>query len=318
MSITPKNWSDFQHYHGRRPPWIKLHRKLLDDYDFCCLPLASRALAPMLWLIASEFENGTILLDSKALAFRLRVSEKELIDALTPLVHKGFFLRTDNASNLLAAHKQNGVSEREIEEEKEEERMSENKFPTRSRQSYPKDFEEQFWKVYPTTPVMSKKEAGGAWKRLSEADQQAAIAALPAFKAFLASKPDHPVVHACRFLSQRRFEGFAASPEPQNNGGWRPGLPTDAELRAKYGGKTEDVRGKPTGSPPVVESGLPTRPDEPDLVQGQKGQRGAQSLGGILRQTGLVADVLSQQRGGNDAPVSMAGMDAAGHARKLS
>ena len=54
MFLTPKNWHAFQHYNKRNPPWIKLHRALLDDYEFSQLPVESRALAPMLWLIASE------------------------------------------------------------------------------------------------------------------------------------------------------------------------------------------------------------------------------------------------------------------------
>ena len=33
MALIPKNWSQFQHYKGRRPPWIKLHRALLDEDD---------------------------------------------------------------------------------------------------------------------------------------------------------------------------------------------------------------------------------------------------------------------------------------------
>ena len=74
MNITPKNWHSFQHYNKRNPPWIKLHRSILDDYGFACLPVASRALAPMLWLIASESKDGVISLASEALAFRLRCS----------------------------------------------------------------------------------------------------------------------------------------------------------------------------------------------------------------------------------------------------
>jgi hypothetical protein len=36
--LTIKNWSEFQHYKDRNPPWIKLHRALLDDYAFAALP----------------------------------------------------------------------------------------------------------------------------------------------------------------------------------------------------------------------------------------------------------------------------------------
>lgn len=83
--------------------------------------------------------------------------------------------------------------------------------------TYSDDFESQFWKPYPRTPVMSKSETWRAWKKLSEEEREKAIAALPRFKSWLGSKPDHPVVHACRFLSQKRFDGFdgtAIPPEP--------------------------------------------------------------------------------------------------------
>src|SRR5512139_3348117 len=91
MTLTPKNWSEFQHYKDRKPAWIKLHRSLLDDYEFACLPLASRALAPLLWLLASEYEDGEITCNDEALAFRLRMSLKDLRIALNPLIEHGFF-----------------------------------------------------------------------------------------------------------------------------------------------------------------------------------------------------------------------------------
>lgn len=68
---------------------------------------------------------------------------------------------------------------------------------------------ETFWRLYPKTPVMSKAEAWKAWGKLSPEDRKAAMAAVPRYSDWLKSKPDHPAVHACRFLSQRRFEGFA-------------------------------------------------------------------------------------------------------------
>jgi hypothetical protein len=38
--LRVKNWAEFQHYRSRRPPWIKLHRGLLDDYAWHRLPEA--------------------------------------------------------------------------------------------------------------------------------------------------------------------------------------------------------------------------------------------------------------------------------------
>lgn len=100
--IRPKNWDDFQHYKDRRPTWIKLHRTLLDDYDFHSLPVASRALAPMLWLLAGDYEEAKIPLDYSMLAFRFRMSQRDLEQAIKPLIDKGFFNLYDDASGLLA------------------------------------------------------------------------------------------------------------------------------------------------------------------------------------------------------------------------
>jgi hypothetical protein len=119
VKITPRNWARFQHYNTRRPPWIKLHRGLLDDYHFHTLPLASKALAPLLWLLASEQQDGVIEAEPAALAFRLRISEKDLLAGLKPLIDNGFF---ESASTMLASDKQNGVSETETETEGETEK----------------------------------------------------------------------------------------------------------------------------------------------------------------------------------------------------
>lgn len=92
-----KNWREFQHYNNRRPPWIKLHVALLENFEFQSLPLASRALAPMLWLLASETTDGTVPADPGLLAFRLRWDSKELADGLTALIQHGFLIDASNA-----------------------------------------------------------------------------------------------------------------------------------------------------------------------------------------------------------------------------
>jgi hypothetical protein len=116
MKITPKNWKDFQHYSDRRPSWIKLHRDLLDNFEFHRLHVASRALAPMLWLLASESETGEIDADPVKLAFRLRMAEKDVTSALNPLIDGGFFLVVQDASNPLAEPGQSACLEKRREE----------------------------------------------------------------------------------------------------------------------------------------------------------------------------------------------------------
>lgn len=136
-SLRVKNWREFQHYTDRRPPWIKLHVGLLENYEFQCLPLASRALAPMLWLLASESDEGLIDGDPVRLAFRLRWSEKELKAGLKPLIDKGFI---EDASSALADCKQVATSETEAEREREAEAEREGAARARPTKRCPPDF----------------------------------------------------------------------------------------------------------------------------------------------------------------------------------
>jgi len=115
MKLIPKNWTKFQHYKDRNPPWIKLHRDLLIDKTFMRLPTASKALAPLLWLLASESVDGIFDADFDQLEFRLRFTEKELTAGLKPLIEHGFFI---DASTMLSASLQDAIPETETETEK--------------------------------------------------------------------------------------------------------------------------------------------------------------------------------------------------------
>lgn len=126
MRLIPKNWRAFQHYGNRRPPWIKLHRELLDDREFMSLPMASKAIAPLLWLLASESEDGSFDADSEELAFRLRIASKDVESGLKPLIDNGFFL---DASTLLAPCLQLASPDKETEREKEKEKKQKVEIP---------------------------------------------------------------------------------------------------------------------------------------------------------------------------------------------
>lgn len=52
-----RNWTKFQHYKNRNPPWIKLHTELLENYEFARLPDASKLLALCIWLLAARSDN---------------------------------------------------------------------------------------------------------------------------------------------------------------------------------------------------------------------------------------------------------------------
>lgn len=126
MRLVPKNWASFQHYKDRSPPWIKLHKGLLTDRAYARLPLASKALAPLMWLLASESKDGSFDAAAEELTFRLHMTEKEILQGLDPLIKAGFFIPVQSDSRVLAdrlrvapdsCSEREGETEREIEAE---------------------------------------------------------------------------------------------------------------------------------------------------------------------------------------------------------
>lgn len=83
--------------------------------------------------------------------------------------------------------------------------------PSRKRIAYPEDFDAA-WQAYPTTPNMSKAEALPEWKRLTPGERATVLPSISGYHAFLKANPNHPPIHFCRYLSKRRFEGFASVP----------------------------------------------------------------------------------------------------------
>jgi len=167
-----KNWSNFQHYKDRKPAWIKLHRDILDDYSFQTMPDASRALAPCIWLLASEYEEGAIPADHQMLAFRFRRTEKEIREAIKPLIDRGFLYLEQNASKPLAERKQSAMPEEEEEREKEEEVCGEQSSPQtvitfplndKSEHAITQDQVTQWAELYPAVDVVQELRKMKGW-----------------------------------------------------------------------------------------------------------------------------------------------------------
>jgi hypothetical protein len=117
-----------------------------------CLPLASKAIAPLLWLLASESETGQFSGDIQELSFRLRMTEKEIEEGLKPLINKGFFV---GDSTVLADCQQLATPETERETETETDNSLE-KFDI-------------FWSAYPRKTA--KGTAEKSWKKIKPDDQ---------------------------------------------------------------------------------------------------------------------------------------------------
>ncbi len=101
--LVPKNWSNFQHYKNRNPPWIKLHRGCLMDPAFLRLDVFGRSLCPMLWILASTYTDGHIPYSIEDIAVVLRVSDAECLKGVKSLLDKGLFKIVEvDASNMQA------------------------------------------------------------------------------------------------------------------------------------------------------------------------------------------------------------------------
>ena len=94
-----KNWSSFQSYKDRNPPWIRLHKRLLDDFNFQKMSAESRALLPMLWLLTTEDEepvSGMLRIGYEEIAFRLRIDQKVVKQSIDEIIRAGFVERVED------------------------------------------------------------------------------------------------------------------------------------------------------------------------------------------------------------------------------
>ena len=135
-SLTIKNWAKFQHYKHRSPPWIKLHRAILDDYGFSCLSDTTKAHLILLWIFAST-TDGTVPRNPAFLKRRLNLKSEPDLETL---IKQGFLI--ENASTPLAPRLHDAATEESREEKRREEPVKSplKRFPEK-RQSDPADIE---------------------------------------------------------------------------------------------------------------------------------------------------------------------------------
>jgi hypothetical protein len=111
-----RNWKKFQHFSNRKPPWIKVYRDILDDHEWHALDGDSAKVLMMLWLLASEYEDGE-LPPINVIAFRFRMPEKLIKSVVSKL--SGWLDQGDITA--ISPRYQDDPSEREIETERETE-----------------------------------------------------------------------------------------------------------------------------------------------------------------------------------------------------
>jgi hypothetical protein len=203
----PKSWAEFQHYKDRSPTWIKLHKSILDNYEYQCLPIASKALAPMLWLLASEYEEGKIPIDHNRIAFRVRLSVQDLEDALSPLIKSGFFLCYRDDSVALAECLPREEKRREYKAEKKRPKapLALTRFA-------------EFWQAYPRRADKAKAEQSWSKQGLDAIANEVIAGAVSYAKAKVGSEPQY-IALPSTWLNGKRWQDepagapVAAAPE---------------------------------------------------------------------------------------------------------
>ncbi|TQE95907.1 MAG: hypothetical protein FKY71_16925 [Spiribacter salinus] len=148
-----RNWSDFQHYKDRCPPWIKLHFRILSSKDWVMLDDRSRVLAVACMLIASQsddsdLEPGEFEADEEYIK---RVAYLNHDPDFKPLIKCGFLEVASGCKRLQANDtKCSPETEAETEAEKRErQRQSAPRGaapkPKKNEVQRPNDIDEQVW-----------------------------------------------------------------------------------------------------------------------------------------------------------------------------
>lgn len=115
--FRPRNWAKFQHYGKRNPPWIKLHKSLLRDADFCSLSEKQQLICIKIWLLYAD-TGRPLVLNSRWIGAQLTTDSRSIGRALPALIDSKFIELCDkNASAALAECLQDASPETETETE---------------------------------------------------------------------------------------------------------------------------------------------------------------------------------------------------------
>ena len=139
--LSVKNWDAFQQYKDRDPKWIKLHRDILNNYEFDQLTEIQQNHLMKIWLLASKLDNK-IPNDSAWIA--RQIGAKSKVDT-KQLVTYGFMVLYESVQD---------CTETYLETETE----------TEKKKHWSNDFD-RWWSEYPKK--VGKKPTMAIWKRIN-------------------------------------------------------------------------------------------------------------------------------------------------------
>lgn len=137
-------WEQFQHYKDRDPIWIKLHRTVLDSYEFGRLQDASKAHLMLIWLLAGRLGNR---IPNDPAWIGRRISATSTVD-LQPLYDGGFIEDTEDVERIASVSVPSGYP-------RGEERRGEENRGEKSRGDAPATAAEPDWLTELTLPAQT-------------------------------------------------------------------------------------------------------------------------------------------------------------------
>ena len=163
-----KDWASYQSYKDRNPPWIRFHKKLLDNFEFQSMSVEARALLPMLWLMASEDEDpasGLLRKSYESITFRLRMGKKDFEKIIAEIIDAGFVEEgeLDKSGCFIVSYGKVTEKLRKSYSETETETETETEAETESMSNRKKNIDEifEFWKVeldHPQSKLDAKRK----------------------------------------------------------------------------------------------------------------------------------------------------------------
>jgi hypothetical protein len=153
--LSIKNWKKYQHYHDRKPPWVKLYIDLLDPYDsegkankWRLLAESPRLLLVCMWMLAGR-HNNKIPHDERYIELATGCKCGKNIEIL---VSQGFVIMGQDASDVLAEPMQDASDVLALTRSRETETETETETDIRRVELDIFDREKsftQFWDAYP-------------------------------------------------------------------------------------------------------------------------------------------------------------------------
>jgi hypothetical protein len=185
MSGSPKakihNWHEYQHYKDRNPPWIKLHRELMQSEDWVVWSDDSRLLAVVCMMLAARTKDGYVTLNP---AYVKKVAYLDMDPDFRPLIETGFLEDVEG----------------DIES------LKPKKSPAPKKKSRDDDGFSTFWNIYPRK--VQRAAALKRWSALTAEKKKLALEAVSehAIVWQAQGREMSKIPHASTWLNQERWE----------------------------------------------------------------------------------------------------------------